>query len=75
MKPLDAEAFFASYLAFFVVVAFYIVGWVWKRQAWHRLADIDVDSGRREIDWEHFNKTRAVYESYPKWRKFLSHLF
>lgn len=75
VKPLDAEAFFASYLAFFVVVAFYIVGWLWKRQTWHRLADIDVDSGRREIDWEHFNKTRAVYESYPKWRKILSHLF
>jgi amino acid transporter len=56
---MDAEAFFASYLAIFVVIVFYIV----------------VDSGRREIDWEHFNKTRAVYESYPKWRKFLSHLF
>jgi amino acid transporter len=75
IRPMDAEAFFSAYLAIFVVIAFYIVGWLWKRQGWHRLADIDVDTGRREIDWEHFNKTRAVYDSYPKWRKFLSHLF
>ncbi|THZ62138.1 hypothetical protein D6C85_09336 [Aureobasidium pullulans] len=75
IRPLDAEAFFASYLAIFVVIVFYIVGWVWKREGWHKLADIDVDSGRREIDWDHFNKLRAVHDSHPKWRRFLSHIF
>jgi amino acid permease len=44
--PLDAESFFKSYLAIFVVLFFYAIGWIWKRSAWKTLAQIDVDSGR-----------------------------
>lgn len=55
----DAEGFFMSYLAFFVVLAFWGAGYLWKRAGWLRTAQIDVDSGRREIDWE---AHRAVVE-------------
>lgn len=71
----SAEPFFQSYLAFFVVIAFYIIGWAWKRSAWKTLAQIDVDSGRREVDWDTVNKQRAQYASWPKWRKILSKFF
>jgi amino acid transporter len=71
----SAEGFFKSYLAFFVVIAFYIVGWAWKRSTWKKLSEIDVDSGRREIDWELLNKERARYASWPAWRKVLSKFF
>lgn len=48
----DAAGFFKAYLAFFVVAFFWAVGYVWKRAGWLKLSQIDVDSGRREIDWE-----------------------
>lgn len=71
----SAEPFFKSYLAFFVVCLFYACGWLWKRSVWKTLAEIDVDSGRREVDWETVNKQRARYASWPWWRKFLSKFF
>ncbi|PSN65073.1 amino-acid permease inda1 [Corynespora cassiicola Philippines] len=70
-----AEDFFAAYLALFVVGAFWIAGYLWKRQAWLRTADMDVDTGRRELDWEYINAQRAEYAQWPVWRRFLSHLF
>jgi yeast amino acid transporter len=48
----DAEGFFKSYLAAPVVLFFWACGYLWKREGWLRTAQIDVDSGRREIDWE-----------------------
>lgn len=48
----DAAGFFKSYLAFFVVAFFWLVGYAWKRTGWLKLSQIDIDSGRREIDWE-----------------------
>merc|ERR1711975_25674 len=33
-------------IALFVVILFYVVGLVWKRQTWLRTANIDVDTGR-----------------------------
>jgi amino acid transporter len=48
----DAEGFFMSCLAFPVVVFFWVAGYIWKRPTFLRLDNIDVDTGRREIDWE-----------------------
>jgi amino acid transporter len=73
--PLDAESFFKSYLAIFVVLFFYLIGWVWKRSAWKTLAQIDVDSGRREVDWDTINAQRATYAKWPKWRRIASKFF
>ncbi|KIX10157.1 uncharacterized protein Z518_01238 [Rhinocladiella mackenziei CBS 650.93] len=55
----DAESFFKSYLAFFVVIFFWFVGYAWKRTGWLKTHQMDVDSGRREIDWD---AHRAVVE-------------
>lgn len=75
VAPLSVEGFFKSYLAFFVVLLFYVIGWVWKRSTWKKLADIDVDSGRREFDWDVINKQRAREASWPAWRRVLSKFF
>ncbi|KIV96965.1 hypothetical protein PV10_00775 [Exophiala mesophila] len=48
----DAAGFFKSYLAAFVVAFFWGCGYLWKRTGWLKTSQIDVDSGRREIDWE-----------------------
>lgn len=75
MQPLDAESFFKAYLAIFVVILFYIAGWLWKRKSWLRLADIDVDSGRRELDWEAFERLKAKRQDWPTWRRVLDKFF
>ncbi|KAJ1325213.1 hypothetical protein MN608_09924 [Microdochium nivale] len=48
----DAEGFFKTCLAFPVVLLFWLVGYIWKRPEFLTIDKIDVDSGRREIDWE-----------------------
>jgi len=62
-------------LALPVVIAFYIVGYIWKREAWLKTSQIDVDSGRREIDYEAFEKLKAKMAHWPAWRRVLDHLF
>lgn len=47
-----AEGFFMSCLAFPVVVFFWVVGYIWKRPKFLTINNIDLDTGRREIDWE-----------------------
>lgn len=51
-KMNDANGFFKSCLAFPVVVFFWLCGYIWKRPKFLTLNNIDVDTGRREIDWE-----------------------
>ena len=75
VKPMNAYDFFLSYLALFVVILFYIIGYAWKRKGWMKLSEIDVDAGRREIDYEVHEKLRAQYQALPVWRRFLWHLF
>lgn len=48
----DAQGFFKTCLAFPVVIAFWVIGYVWKRPTFLTIDKIDLDSGRREIDWE-----------------------
>ncbi|KAL2175389.1 amino acid permease/ SLC12A domain-containing protein [Thermothelomyces heterothallicus CBS 202.75] len=55
----DAEGFFQSYLALPVVIVFWIGGFLWKRTGWLRLDQIDLDTGRRELDWDAINADRA----------------
>ncbi|KAJ9142600.1 Amino-acid permease inda1 [Coniochaeta hoffmannii] len=47
----DANGFFKTCLAFPVVIAFWVVGYIWKRPTFLTIDKIDLDSGRREIDW------------------------
>ncbi|KAH7063629.1 amino acid permease/ SLC12A domain-containing protein [Macrophomina phaseolina] len=70
----DAEGFFQSYLAFFVVGFFWICGYFWKRTGWLRLSQIDVDSGRRPVDWETVMAERQRVAAMPKWRRILNYV-
>jgi amino acid transporter len=58
-------------LAIPVVIVFWIVGFVWKgrQQGFLTLAKIDVDAGRREVDWERINSYKAHVASKPLWRR------
>lgn len=49
----DAESFFKAYLAAFVILGFWLAGVICKgrRFSMLKLSEIDLDTGRREIDW------------------------
>ena len=68
----DAEGFFKSYLALPVVLFFWACGYLWKREGGKKLNEIDLDSGRREIDWEEIHANRQRYAAWPFWRKAIS---
>ncbi|KAG7105104.1 Amino-acid permease inda1 like protein [Verticillium longisporum] len=68
----DAEGFFKSYLALPVVMLFWICGFLWKRTGSLRTAQMDVDTGRRELDWEAIREYREHQKSLPKWRQILN---
>jgi yeast amino acid transporter len=58
-----------------VVILFYIVGYAWKRTGFLRLHQIDVDSGRRELNQEALEKIMAQRAQWPAWRKVLNIFF
>ncbi|KAK8927043.1 Amino-acid permease inda1 [Metarhizium anisopliae] len=70
-----AEGFFKSYLAFPILIAFWAGGFVWKRTGWLRLDQIDVDTGRRELDWDQIRDYQAEIQSWPSWRRALHRVF
>jgi amino acid transporter len=74
-KTGSAKEFFYAYLAFFVVLFFWAYGYLWKRKGWLRTAQIDVDSGRRELDWDYINADRAKIAALPAWRRMLGKVF
>jgi hypothetical protein len=62
--------FFEVYLAAPVVIAFYIGFKIWKRSSVRRLKDIDIVSGRREIDLDQIlADERAARASWPMRKK------
>ncbi|RSL58979.1 Amino-acid permease inda1 [Fusarium duplospermum] len=71
----DAESFFESYLAFPVVIIFYIFGYIWKRQGWLKLSEIDLDTGLREHDWDSINAYRRELAAAPAWKRVLNIIF
>lgn len=71
----DAAGFFQSYLALPVVMLFWLVGFAWKRQAWLRTRDIDVDLDRRELDWDAINEYRAQLAAMPTWKRIMHTVF
>jgi len=70
-----AEIFFSAYLAFPVVLLFWAIGYLWKREGWLRIDQIDVDTGRREIDWDQIHAERAKVAKRGWWGKALHVLF
>jgi amino acid transporter len=74
-KTGTASDFFSAYLAFFVVCAFWIAGYFWKKEGWLRTAQMDVDTGRRELDWDLINAERAEMKTWPAWKRVFHHIF
>ena len=48
----------ATYLAFPVMILFYIIGYAWKRTLPQRASEIDLDTGRKS--WLTVEEMRAV---------------
>ena len=71
----DAEGFFKSYLALPVVMAFWVGGFLWKRTGWLRTDQIDLDTGRRELDWDAIIADRARIAAMPTWKRTFYNLF
>ena len=76
-----AEAFFESYLAAPIVIAFFVGYKLYYRQ-WSigvKLADIDVDAGRREVDFVAFraelDAEKAERQSWPAWKRYWNFWF
>jgi len=64
------QSWFEAYLAAPIVMLFYIVFKLWKKPAFKRLKDIDVTSGRREMDLATIlAEERAIQAQWPKWKK------
>lgn len=55
-----------------VVLLFWGCGYLWKREGWLRTDQIDLDTGRREHDWDAINAYRAKVAGWPKWRQTLN---
>ncbi|EEH16501.1 hypothetical protein PABG_06588 [Paracoccidioides brasiliensis Pb03] len=75
VAPRNAEAFFKSYLAAPIVLCFWVCGYFWKGQGWLKISQIDVDSGRREIDWEEHNRVQERIRNSPIWVRVYHKLF
>ncbi|KAH0529190.1 hypothetical protein TsFJ059_003963 [Trichoderma semiorbis] len=71
----DAEGFFQSYLAFPIVVAFWVAGYIWKRTGWLKVSQIDVDTGRRELNWDEIRAYKEWVASQPAWKRVYYKLF
>lgn len=66
----DAETFFSIYLTVPVVLAFYIPYKIIYRTPFVRSADMDLVTGRRELDLDTIlAEERAEREAWPKWKK------
>jgi yeast amino acid transporter len=64
------ESFFEAYLSVPIIIAFYAFFKIWKRPAFKRIKDIDITSGRRELDLrEILAEERAERETWPMWKK------
>ncbi|KAH6987796.1 amino acid permease/ SLC12A domain-containing protein [Ilyonectria sp. MPI-CAGE-AT-0026] len=70
-----AEGFFESYLAFPVVILFYVGGYLWKRETWLKVSEIDLDTGRREHDWDSIRAFREELAAAPAWKRVLNVVF
>ncbi|KAJ3565932.1 hypothetical protein NPX13_g7318 [Xylaria arbuscula] len=70
-----AEDWFNSYLALPVAILFWIVGYLWKRKGWLSIAEMDVDTGRREHDWEEINAWRQQLATFPAWKRLYHAVF
>lgn len=73
----DAEGFFKLYLALPVVLACWVAGYIWKGRGngFLKVSQMDVDTGRRELDWDAINAYKAKVAAWPTWKRVLHKFF
>jgi len=65
-----AEAFFLSYLAFPVVILFYVPYKLWFKTPFMKTADMDLVTGRRELDTPALiEEEKMALARMPKWKR------
>lgn len=64
-----------SYLALFVVALFWICGYFWKGTFWLSIQNMDVDTGRRELDWDLINREREEMKNWSTWKRTMARIF
>ncbi|KAJ3543660.1 hypothetical protein NM208_g3464 [Fusarium decemcellulare] len=69
------EGFFKSYLGLPIVLVCWAGGYLWKRTSWLSVEQIDIDTGRREHDWEAIRAYREKLASYPAWKRIIHTIF
>lgn len=62
-------------LALPVVLVFWAGGYLWKRTGWLSVKDIDVDTGRRPVDWDAIKAKNQQIAEYPAWKRIFHTLF
>ena len=74
-KPTTAKGFFENYLAAPVAIAFFVGYKIWSKN-WSigtDLRKIDIDEGRREVDFidfrEDLDEERRVKATWPWWKR------
>lgn len=64
------QDWFEAYLSAPIVITFFLVFKIWKRTSFKRVKDIDITSGRREMDLASIlAEERAEQATWPKWKK------
>ncbi|EGE01440.1 amino-acid permease inda1 [Trichophyton equinum CBS 127.97] len=71
----NAKGFFKTYLAVPVVILFWLCAHIRKGKGWLKLQDVDVDAGRREIDWEAHNRVMEKRRTASPWMRIVYFLF
>jgi amino acid transporter len=71
----SAERVLQNILTIPVIAVFWLGGWLWKRPAFVSLANLDLDTGLREHNWDEINAYKAKINSYNVVRRNLHKLF
>ncbi|KAJ6259592.1 amino-acid permease inda1 [Drechslerella dactyloides] len=67
----SATGFFKAYLAFFVTLAFWAIGYFWKGGGLIKPLDVDLDAGLKEVDWEAHRAEQDRRRNAPTWKRIL----
>jgi yeast amino acid transporter len=70
-----AKSFFLVYLAAPVVIIFFLIHCFWHRTSYVRVADMDVDTGRRDFNLPILiAQEKAERRGWPKWKRVYKYL-
>lgn len=64
-----AQYFFSYWLSALVLLAFYIPYKIWHRTKFQRAKDMDVTTGRRELDMDLIEQEKAEQQQWSVWKK------